>query len=468
MKASSISAFIEITKKQKKFNVPRFIKLHAPKQREYLKSKANTVLAYGAKRSGKTLASHSKIIISDITAPKGQHTFIAGTSLDKIVSLYWSKLETLNKNIGLGWSFKYGKSKIITKNREIVFISLRDKTSAEKAVGFDCFLALIEEPHTCRENILKLYIQEVIRPNFMRSGGKGQMCLTGNPPVTEMKWLRDNFYMNEDIHRIHFSPYDNPSMTKKEIRAFLLQQAKILGYNTIEEAEEKSDTYKRNYLGIWCPSTGKIIFNKDKVHCFTGLPMPLRDYSCSMGVDLGGGGSSRDALVCVVWNKYEKKAYAHHEEELETEDEDLEKLAERIKYLYEMYKPVAINVDTGGLGRRITEILRSRYGISTFPAIKQDKMAHIREMKTEITRGRLLFKPDSKLVQEFPQIIYSEKGDKIDDVAGIHSDLLDACLYAMRYVWNSWPKEKPVEKSYEDKRLEEIYNSQRKRTRLGF
>ena len=167
------------------------------------------------------------------------------------------------------------------------------------------------------------------------------------------------------------------------------------------------------------------------------------------------------------WDKYEKKAYTHHEEELDTKDEDLEVLATRIKFLYDKYNPVAVNVDTGGLGARIATILRTRYGINCVPAIKQDKMAHIREMKTEILNGRLLFKPDSQLVQEFPQIIYSDKGDKIDDVQGIHSDLLDACLYAMRYLWNAYPEEKQKEETYKEKRMREILE-RRKKKRLGY
>ena len=366
MKASSILSFIQKIKTQEKLDIQAFIKLHAPKQIEYLKSKADAVLAYGAKRSGKSLASCSKIIIKDHIGQKKAHIFLAGTSLDKVKSLYWDNLRTASKRLNLGWDFKWGDSQIVTKNRIIQFISLRDLPSADKAVGFQCLLALIEEPHTCRELVLQHFIENVLRPNFLNVEG-AQLGLTGNPPVYEMKWLRDNFYMNENIHRIHFRPHDNPSIPKKVLDAFLLKEAKALGYSSIAEAEANSDVYKRNYLGIWCPSTGKVIFNKDKVHIFTGLPKPLKEYYCSMGVDLGGGGSSRDAIVCVVWDKYEKRAYAHHEEELDTKDEDLEVLATRIKFLYEKYNPVAVNVDTGGLGARVATILRTRYGINCVP-----------------------------------------------------------------------------------------------------
>ena len=225
MKTASILKFISQIKEPEKLNLERFINSHAPKQIEYIKSKADTVLAYGAKRSGKSLASCTKIILSDNVGQEKANIFLAGTSLDKIKALYWSNLRAANKRFALGWQFKWGDSLIITKKRTIQFLSLRDIPSADKGVGIQCLLALIEEPHTAREIVLKHFIENVLRPNFLNVEG-AQLGLTGNPPVYEMKWLRDNFYMNEKIHRIHFRPHDNPSIPKKVLNKFLLKRPK--------------------------------------------------------------------------------------------------------------------------------------------------------------------------------------------------------------------------------------------------
>ena len=197
------------------------------------------------------------------------------------------------------------------------------------------------------------------------------------------------------------------------------------------------------------------------------MPKDWKKYSSVVGCDIGGG-RARDAIVAIIYNKYEKQAWLAEELELESAEEDVETLATHLKRFYEKYKPSAISLDYGGVGARIAQVLRQRYGIpNVVPAIKKDKMSHLEEMRAEAYRGRLLFSTKSELFEEFSQIIYTPDFTEIDDENGLHSDLLDACLYAMRYVWNSWPQEKPKEKTHKEKRIEEILKN-RKKTRLGY
>ena len=465
MKAKSILSFIDKLKKEGKFPVSKFINAHSKKQREFLKCLHHTILFIGAKRSGKTLAGISRVVLTDQTFPQGPRIVLAGANLEKIKSLYWNSLWTVNDFFDLGWEFRAGDNLIQTKKRQIIFRSLRDLPNADKDTGFQVCLALVEEGHTLRNHILNYWVENIIRINFLNVDN-ACLVLICNPPVYPLPKFKDNYYLNSEVKKFHIVPEDNPSIPKRALKKFMLQEAKSLGFNSVEEAKVKSNSFRRNFLGEWVEDKGRIIIDSNKVQFFKELPKDEMSYS--IGVDLGAG-KAKDAIIVIGYNKYEKKAWVVEEMEIDTYEEDLEKLATQIKYRYEKYKPHSINIDTGGVGNRIAHTLSYRYGIPcVVPAIKQDKMAHVEELKAEIYRGRLFFKENSLLVKEFPQIIYNEDHSEIDDEAGIHSDLFDACLYGIRAVWNAYPSARPPEPSYKQKRLKEIRERRKKSRSIGY
>ena len=167
MKASALLSFIDQLKKPRDFKIDEFISLHSKKQKEYLKSKARSTFFYGGKRAGKTMGSTSLAVILDKIGEPKARIVMASATLEKIKSLYWQNFETLNKTLDLKWEFRRGDNMIVTPRREIVFRSLRDIPNADKDVGFSVLAAFCEEPHTCREKILKHWFNNIIRINFL-------------------------------------------------------------------------------------------------------------------------------------------------------------------------------------------------------------------------------------------------------------------------------------------------------------
>ena len=465
MKTAHFTQLSDTIRKSDKINWDTFIKSHGRKQQSFLNCKHHSIFFLGAKRSGKTLGATSRVLLADQLGVRGPRIVLAGANLEKIRSLYWNNLWVANKHFGLGWQFRSGSNLIETKNRQIVFRSLRDIANADKDTGFEVLMAVIEEAHQVRVKILIYYIDNIIRVNFLNVPG-ACLCLILNPPVYPLPTFEKRFYLNQEYKKFHITPAENPSISKETLKKFMLQEAKVLGFNTIAEARKNSNAFRRNIYGEWITDKGRIIIEKEKVQYFDELPKEKLEYV--IGVDIGGG-KAKDAIVIIAYHKYERKAWVVEEEEYDTENEDIEFLATHLKRFYDIYKPHNIAIDTGGVGNRIAGVLRYRYGVpSVSPAIKQDKMAHLEEMKAEIHQGRLLFKEDSPLVDEFPQIIYNEDRSEIDDENGLHSDLLDACLYAMRDVFNAWPKEKPVKKTYSQERIEAILRKKNKRTKIGY
>ena len=461
MKPAIAYDIVEKTAEKEVFNWKKFVSEHSEKQRLYINSTARSTMAYGAKRSGKTLASTSLIAKMDAESESSARIEIASATIEKSKMLYWRNLEILNKKLGLKWEFKSGQNRIITPKRDIIFKGLRDIPSADMSVGFSVLAVFIDEIQTIREKVFKHYLENIIRINTLNIEG-ARINFTMNPPVFPLPYLDKALYNNKQVFKVHFLTSDNPWISKEVLQEFLEKEAKELGFDSVEEALEQSNEMKRNVLGLWCPDTGRIIFQQDRISKYKELPHDCNTFKAVIGVDIGGG-RARDAIVACIYSKYDKKVYVAEELELETAGEDVENLATRLKYFYEKYKPHAIHLDYGGTGARIANVLSTRYGVpNVVPAIKKDKIAWLEVMRTEAYRGRLLFGPKSELFDEFSQIIYTPDFQEIDDNAGLHSDLLDACLYSFRGIYNLFPEPVIKEKTYEEKRIEDLIKKNKK------
>ena len=432
------------------FNAKHFIGLFSDKQREYLNTTDRTCFYYGGKRAGKTLANTGLCILMDAVSETEARIVFASATIEKTKSLYWSNLLKANKSLGLGWSFHSGRNLIQTKKREIVFRGLRDIPSANLDVGFSVLCLILDEIHTIRSVVLKHYLNEVIRWNLLNIEG-ARICLTGNPPPVVLPFV-DDLYRRKDIKKICTSCFDNPWLDKETIELFMGEEARERGL-TLAEAKQ-SPPFRRAIYGEWIQDTGRLIVDSGKVQFFDKLPDNGK-FVYVMGVDLGGG-RAYDAIVLIAYDLYERKSYVVKEWEGPTDGRTLEELATRIKgYVKDAGKVDHIAVDFGGLGSRLAHILQSHYGIiGIHSAEKTTKMAYLEQMRTEIYAGRLVFKESSLLVNEFPQIYYTEDQCEVDDEAGIHSDLLDACLYSMRHIFNQYPRKRIVPKTHAEREIE--------------
>ena len=89
-------------------------------------------------------------------------------------------------------------------------------------------------------------------------------------------------------------------------------------------------------------------------------------------------------------------------------------------------------------------------------AEKSRKLDYIKILRNEINIGRIKFKKDSQIVEEMSQIIWNEKCDDMDSNNGLHSDLVDALIYSMRYIYNNYMEKVPsTKRSSEGVRMEQ-------------
>ena len=451
----SLDSYINQVTDLSSYDEEKFLGMFYKKQREYILNPKGygITLFYGGARAGKSFANLGKTARKDQSDTRYGRIVIASATEQKVKQLYWEKLKSAKKALNLPWNFKDKDSQIVTQNGEIVFRGLKDIGNANKDQGFTIKMCIIDEPQTIRPDILQHYIENVIRPRCIELNA--EICLTGNPPHFPFPYLKE-LYNNKEVRTIVTNFFDNESLTMKQKTDFLEKERKRLG---VVKGEEPP-AFRREYFGEMIEDTDLVVFKPTEKNDFEVLPYcddkkyPIH-WEKVMGIDVGSDDS--DAVVVIYYSGVLKKVYIV--EEFEKSGQNVKQLADKIKLYSNNHGGIDIKViDTGGLGKKVTQEISDRYEVHLIPAEKSEKMTYIEILKAEIESGNVLFRKGSALRKEMERIIYTLDREKIDDKKGYHSDLLDAALYAFRYIYNHiMPRSVEADtRSWEEKRLDDL------------
>ena len=393
------------------FDIESFVFLHHQKQRDYILNKADTQVSlfYGGRRGGKSAANLALIIYTDqciIPQSRGRIIYASAT-IEKAKELSWDKLYNLNEEYKFGWSFENKSNRIVTKYNEIVMRGLKDVPSANRDQGHPIKLAIIDEPQTIKEHILKHYVNNVVTWGMADFKGSGRICYTGNPPHYPHNFLKQE-YFNKENHVIHVNIFDNPKFTKQEALTFIDKERKRRGLTKGSEDAH----FKRDVYGEWIDAGDDYLVFKVKESNYYKT-LPISDiYSGVMGIDLGHTDS--DAIVILYYSQNDGTIYC--EFEYKKDKQDITELAREINFVLSHYDDIDFKtIDTGGLGKKITEELRTRHNLDLIAADKAHKMTYVELLKAHINHNMFKFKKGSQLAQEMKQIIYTPDKQKIDD-----------------------------------------------------
>ena len=464
----SLDNYINLVTDLSSYDEEKFLKMFYKKQKEYIinPQKYGITLFYGGARAGKSFANLGKTAHKDMSDTRWGRIVITSATEQKVKQLYWEKLKSAKKALNLPWDFKDKDSQIVTPNSEIVFRGLKDINNANKDQGFTIKMCIIDEPQTIRPDILKHYIENVIRPRCIELNA--EICLTGNPPHFPFPYLKD-LYNNKEVRTITTNFFDNESLTMKQKVDFLEKERKRLGVIKGEEPP----AFRREYFGEMIEDTDLVIFKPTKEkNVFHQLPLydaqenPIV-WEKVMGVDVGSDDS--DAVVVVYYSGVLNKVFIV--EEFEKSGQNIKQLADKINIYSNNHGGIDIKViDTGGLGKKVNLDLAERYDVHLIPAEKHEKMTFVEIMKAEIDSGNVLFKEGSALMKEMERIIYTIDREKIDGKKGYHSDLLDAALYAFRYIYSHiMPTSKEADRrTWEEKRLDDLIEMNDRKKKIKY
>lgn len=392
------------------------------KQLDFILSPNRFKTAVCSRRAGKTVACAADLMNTVSQHQEGDVLYISLTrkSAKKII---WRDLLQLNKEYELAGD-PNNQDLTITmphgKNPTIHISGAKDASEIEKFRGMKFRKVYIDEAQSFRPYIKDL-IEDVIEPCLVDYDGS--LSIIGTPGPIPAGFFYDVCH-NAEWANFKWTMADNPHIERlsgKPVQQILAELRARRGINSDDPS------YMREWLGLWVQDFDSLVYHFDsKRNTFSELPA---DLEYVFGIDIGY--HDADAIAVLGYSLSTNKVYLV--EEHIKRRQGITPLVEQIKALQAKYGPVKIVIDTGGLGKKIEEEIRSRHHIPVHAAEKTRKFEFIELLNDDLRTGKLQAFEGSVYEQD-SYILQWNKDDphklKISD--NYHTDIGDAVLYAWR------------------------------------
>lgn len=349
--------------------------------------------------------------------------YVAPT-LSRAESYMWKPLKQMNERFGFGGVVNETKHTMELPNGCTIRIDGADKVlDADKKRGDKAVMVMVDECGVYRPEVLRTLTEDVYEPALIDL--QGTMVMMGTPGSTcaGIWW---EMTRNETAERtpgwrfFHWSLFDNPHVphARQEV-------AELRERNHWTDATPR---YVREYLGRWVNDTGSLFYRYEEPrNTYDGTLPAGHSWRYVVGVDVG----FNDAYADVVW------AFAPtHTDLFQVECFKKSTLlphqwAERIRQVREKYRPQAIKIDEGGLGKAFAEEMRQRHRIPVERADKKQKNTYVKLLNDDLMAGRVRVLADSELAAEWRVLPKSEDDPEKEDER-FDNHAADAALYGWR------------------------------------
>lgn len=373
-----------------------------------------------SRRAGKTIGCAVDLLLSNLRNPRAPSLYFTLTrgSAKRII---WPTLLRLNRRYRLG--YEPNESDLVLKRdgfAAVVLSGADTRGEIEKWRGVAWGKIVGDEAQALPE-YLREAVDEVLMPSLMDHDGT--ISLIGTPaPVPSGCFYEYTQSSEWKPHR--WTVFDNPYI--KNPRVHLERACRARG------VAETDPSIQREFFGRWVYDPNALVFRFDAArNHYDRLPALSTPWEHVIGVDIGY--EDADAIVVLAFNRASPAAYLAHEEVHRRQG--ITELAERIAAAVERFRPQSVVMDTGGLGRKIAEELQRRHGLPVKAAEKSRKLEFIELVNDAFRTGRLLVPRGCRVAQDAMLVEWDRdrsKGEQRVISERVHSDVLDALLYAFR------------------------------------
>lgn len=395
------------------------------KQLQFIRDPSKRKSASCSRRAGKTIACGFDLVDTALSKSGVNCVYI---TLDRRSAkrIIWKELLKINRDLSLGAKIDNQDLTITFPNESVIYLSgAKDSSQIEKFRGMAIYLVYIDEAQAFKSYINDL-IEDVLEPALFDYDGT--LCLTGTPNAV----CAGAFYNachdlapHRGFSHHHWTIHDNPHIERKsgkkpeQLLAELRQRKGIT---------EDDPTYKRESLGLWVKDLDALVYKFLRSRNATAHIPKCKHHV--MGVDLGYD----DADAIFIWGWDDESDCLYGVDCFKASGQSVTALAGKIKELTERYNPVKSVIDTGGLGKKVTEELRSRHGVYLTPAEKTEKSAYIELMNDDFRRGRLKVHESLDVIEEWEILQWDANSDpaRRKEDPNFENHLCDAALYAWR------------------------------------
>lgn len=410
-------------------------------------------------RSGKTNACAADLVWTALTMPgtTGLYITLARSSAKRIV---WPVLKSIARNHGLPCEFNEADLSVKFKNGSMIYCTgANTEGEIEKLRGLsNVALAYLDESQAFRAHIKEL-VEEILAKRLYDTDGRLRMIGTPGPIPAGYFWEACHNAKAWKHH--HWTMHNNPWLKKKSGKS----PEELIAADCERKGVDITDpSIQRECFGRWVLDTSNLLLTYNpEVNDYDTLPGGT--YETVLAIDLGF--EDADALAVVGWNDHSPKAYLV-EEQL-TEKQTIDQLVAQIDVMIAKYNPCKIVIDEGGLGKKISETIKARFGLPLIAADKAHKMANYALLNNALRSGKFMAKKDSRFAQDCHTLeIDRDKSTPEKAVVKGHSDSVDATLYAFKeaLAFAFEPKKKaPVvgTKAWHDEQNRDIWEKEKEK-----
>jgi len=360
------------------------------KQLAFIRDPAPFKTAVCSRRAGKTVGCAFDLLLAAKSRPRIVCLYIT-LSRANAKRIIWPELKRINTEFRLGGVPNESDLSITFSNSSVLYVSgAKHASEIEKFRGLAIYKVYVDEAQAFRS-----YIQELIDDVLSAAlfDYNGILCLTGTPGPVPAGYFYDCSKNPQWSHHA-WTMFDNPWLLQKSKRTpqELLERELNRRGVTVQDP-----SIQREMFGRWIADLDALVlkYNAEKNH-WEHLPQTAKPWQHVIGVDLGFDDS--DALAVIGWN--EKLPGSYLREELVQAKQGITELAQQLEKLIATYNPLAIVMDTGGLGKKIAEEIRKRFGIPVKAAEKQRKFEFIELLNDAMRTGKFFAKRDGQFAHD--------------------------------------------------------------------
>lgn len=401
---------------------PIELNVNFPHQNAFINDDARYLSAQCSRRAGKTNGLAYRFFKTMEKYPKSQCVYL-GLTRDSAKGAMWPVLNEVNDRYNLGCTFIESKLTMKHPNGSVLHIIGADMSNFIKRLKGRKFPGVaIDEAQDFGAHLESL-IDDVLNPSIS-DYVDGWIAVTGTPgPVPQ-----GYFFDVTCNHKYGFSHhawtlYENPNMPNPQAFVADLQKRKSW--------PDDHPTLMREWLNKWVLDMDALwVRYSEHINNFKELPK-IHKWNYVMGVDIGF--KDADAIAILAWSETSPETYLVHEQI--TRKQGISDLVAQIDALQKKYDVYKIVMDEGGLGKKIGEEIRRRFGCPLEPADKANKQDNVALLNDDLRLGKFRAKGDSRFAQDSYMVVIDwEKStpNRIILKKGFHSDIIDAVLYAFR------------------------------------
>lgn len=394
-----------------------------PLQNSFVSDPARYLTAQCSRRAGKTNGLCLRFLKTMETHPKSQSVYLALTR-DSARDIMWPVLHEMNDKYRIGLDLVESRLTATHPNGAKLILLGADMSNFIKRLKGRKYPAVaIDEAQDFSQHLQSL-VDDVLTPSIA-DYADGWLALTGTPGPVPTGYFYEVTQERKYGYSYHeWTILDNPYMPNPA--AFIEDMKLKRGW------DDRHPTLLREWRNQWVLDQQSLwIVYDEKLNHYQQLPQGPAQPTYVLGIDIGF--KDADALAVIAW--YPDSPVTYLVEEVINRKQGLTELVEQIQALEKKYRISKMVIDEGGLGKKLAEEMRRRYGIPVHAADKARKQENVDLLNDSLRLGKFMAKGASQFAQDSYRVqIDWDKStpNKIIIKKKPHSDVIDAVLYAFK------------------------------------